>query len=173
MLPSVLIYVGALLALMALAALGAPRRFVGRYRRTHALVAVAAAVGLGLLGVALPARSVSVARPNSRLDTIMPTYQSRHRHSIEIAASPIVVDRAVRAVTADEIPFYRTLTWIRRFGRRGPESLIDAPRGVALLALATRSGFRLVADEPARELVLAAAGPVPSSRPPTATPASP
>jgi hypothetical protein len=70
------------------------------------------------------------------------------------------VDRAIRAVTADEIRFYRALTWIRRRGRRAPTSLIDAPRGEPLLTLATRTGFHLLADEPGREIVLGVAGPV-------------
>jgi hypothetical protein len=80
-----------------------------------------------------------------------------------VAAAPLDVDRAVRAVTADEIRFYRTLTWIRRFGRRGPESLIDAPSGVPILTPATRTGFQLLADEPGKEIVIGFAGPVSSS----------
>jgi hypothetical protein len=159
MIASVLIYVGALLAILGLAALVVPRRPRARRGRTIGLFAALAGIGLGLLGVGMPARDSVVGQPRERLDTVMPRYQFRERHALRVAATPLEVDRAIRAVTADEIRFYRVLTWVRRLGRRGPESLIDAPHGVPILALATRSGFRLLADDPGRELVLGVAGP--------------
>jgi hypothetical protein len=57
-------------------------------------------------------------------------------------------------VTADEITLFRTLTWIRRFGRRGPESILNAPEKMPLLDVATRTSFLLLAEEPDREIVL-------------------
>lgn len=35
------------------------------------------------------------------------------------------VYRAIREVTAGEILLFRTLTWLRRFGRPGPESILN------------------------------------------------
>ncbi|HET9455616.1 MAG TPA: hypothetical protein VFO66_15130 [Gemmatimonadaceae bacterium] len=161
--PSAMFYLGALLALAALASLVLPRlRRAGRGRKAVAIAAITG-TGLALLGIALPSRDdVVVIEPRERLDAIMPRYLFRERHVITVAATPLGVDRAVRTVTADEIHFYRALTWLRRLGRRGPESLLDAPREVPMLALATRTGFQLLVDEPGREMVLGAAGPVSS-----------
>src|SRR5207247_2023507 len=46
------------------------------------------------------------------------------------------------------------LTWLRRFGRKGPESILNAPGKLPLLDVATQSGFLWLADEPGREGVL-------------------
>ena len=59
----------------------------------------------------------------------------------------------IRAVSADEILLFRTLTWIRRLGRHGPESILEAPPHAPLLGVATRTGFAVLADEPGREIV--------------------
>lgn len=165
MIASVLIYLGVLLTILGLAALVFPHRLCARHGKTIGLFAALVGIGLGLLGVGMPARDTVVGQPRERLDAVMPRYQFHERHALAVAATPLAVDRAIRAVTADDIRFYRTLTWVRRLGRRGPESLINAPRGVSILALATRTGFHLLVDEPGREIVLGAAGPVsPSAR---------
>jgi hypothetical protein len=39
-------------------------------------------------------------------------------------------------VTADEIALFRTLTWLRRFGRPGPESMLNPPPHVPVLDVA-------------------------------------
>ena len=165
MIPSTLLYSGALVTLLGLAALVLPRRLLRRRARPSkaALSAVAIGVGLLTLGVAMPASERVVTRPINRLDAVLPRYLFHERHSIQVAAAPRDVDRAVRAVTADEIRFYRTLTWIRRLGRRGPESIIDPPSGVPILTVATRTGFQLLADEPGKEIVIGVAAPVSSS----------
>jgi hypothetical protein len=136
-------------------------------------MATALAIGLGVLGVSLPVRDRTVGWPQERLDEIMPRYQFHHRYSIEVAAAPFEVDRAIRVVTADEIRYYNTLTWIRRLGRRGPESLLNPSRGTPILDLATRTGFRLLVDEPGREIVLGVSAPVsPAARAATLVDAS-
>ena len=163
MVASVLIYLGALLAILGLASLVLPRRWRARRGRTIGLLAALLGIGLGLLGVGMPVDETVVERPRERPDAYMPRYQFHERHALAVAATPLEVDSAIRAVTADDIRFYRALTWVRRFGRRGPESLLDAPRGVPMLALATRTGFHLLADEPGREIVLGVAGPVSAS----------
>jgi len=157
---SLLIYLGATLAVLGLAALAIPRWRRSRDGKRIALLAALAGTCMGFIGVALPSHDVVIARPRERLDAIMSRYQFHERHAVSVAATPLEVDRAIRAVTAEEIRFYRTLTWIRRLGRRGRESLMDAPRGVPMLALATRSGFNLLIDEPGHEIVVGVAGPV-------------
>ena len=159
MIASALVYLGALLALAGLVVVVLPRRFRGARGRRAGSLATVAGIAIGTLGFALPARDVVVGRPRSRLDAAMPRYLFHERHSVAIAAPPLDVDRALRAVTADEIRFYRALTWIRRLGRRGPDGLMNAPHGVPMLALATRTGFLLLADEPGHEIVLGVAGP--------------
>jgi hypothetical protein len=57
-------------------------------------------------------------------------------------------------VKADEIFLFRTLTWIRRGGQPAPESILNAGERESLIAVATRSGFVCLADDPPRELVI-------------------
>jgi len=54
---------------------------------------------------------------------------------------------AIRHVTAGEIRLLRTLTWIRRFGRSSPPSILNTPQIEPVLDIAMRSGLFLLADE--------------------------
>lgn len=158
--PVVALYVGLGATLLGLAALLRPFPALALAPRTRG-----AALGLGGLllawvAVALPAAEHRVARPRSRLDAFLPRYQFGERHLVHVRAPPGAAYRAVRTVTADEIRGFRTLTWIRRFGRDGPESLLDAPPGVPIVDVATRTGFLALAEDPGRELVYGAPGPV-------------
>ena len=84
----------------------------------------------------------------------MPVWQFNERHTTHIAAPPERVFTATRVVTADEIPLFQLLTWIRRGGRPGPESILNASGRRPLLEVATSSGFIALADDSPRELVL-------------------
>jgi len=156
---SLLIYGGALAALLGPAIVARSRGRAGRPWLGIAALAALVGAALALLGLFLPARDTVVAPARTRLDVVMPRYQFRERHAIAVAAPPLTVDRAIRKVTADEIPLYRALTGLRRMGRRVPEGLLNAPRATPMLALATRTGFRVLVDEPEREIVLGVAGP--------------
>lgn len=90
----------------------------------------------------------------TRLDDAMPQWQFREHHSIRIDAPPERVFAAIRAVTAREIHFFRALTFVRRFGRAGPESILNPPPDEPILDVATRCGFRYVAVDPPTELVV-------------------
>ncbi len=90
----------------------------------------------------------------TRLEEFAPEYQFNEVHRIRIRAPRIRIYRAFREVTAGEITLFRTLTWIRRFGRADPEGILDAPSDEPLLEVAMRTGFLLLADDPERELVL-------------------
>jgi len=89
-----------------------------------------------------------------RLDDVMPLWTFRERHTMRVHASPERIFDAIENVTAREIRFFRTLTWIRRLGRTGRESILNAPPNEPILAVATRTGFRRVAFDPPREIVV-------------------
>ena len=84
----------------------------------------------------------------------MPVHHFKEVHRLYVAAPPERVFDAIKAVTADEILFFRTLVWLRRFGRGGAESILNPPRRVPILEVATRTGFQLLADERPRELLV-------------------
>jgi hypothetical protein len=92
--------------------------------------------------------------PPSLLDEFAPAQQFGEFHTLRVRAPTGRVYRAIKEVTAGEITLFRALTWIRRFGRPGPESILNAPAREPLLEVATRTGFLLLADDPDRELVL-------------------
>jgi hypothetical protein len=89
----------------------------------------------------------------SELDRVTPAFQFHERHSTSVRAAPERVYRAIKAVTASEILLFRTLTWLRRFGRPGPENILNAPERLPLLDVATRTEFIVLADGP-REIVV-------------------
>ena len=124
---------------------------------------MAAGVVLSLLGFALPVTTTRVSTPLRRIDEFMPAYQFSEFHSLKVRASPERIDRAIREVTANEIRFFRTLTWIRRFGRKGPESILNVPEERPILEVASRTTFFPLSDEPRREMLLGTFVHAPSS----------
>jgi len=106
----------------------------------------------------------------TRLDQFAPVWQFREAHSLEVQATPRQVYRAIREVTAEEIRFFRALTWLRRGGRAGPATILNPPSGAAILDVATRSGFLLLADDPDREVVVGTVLAVPAGARRPATP---
>jgi hypothetical protein len=57
-------------------------------------------------------------------------------------------------VRADEIFLFRTLTWIRRFGRKSQESILNPSGQAPILEVAAKTSFLLLAEDPEREIVL-------------------
>jgi hypothetical protein len=102
----------------------------------------------------LPARETRAASKHSRHDEFAPAWQFSERHAIDVQAPPDRVYRAIRAVTAGEIAFFRSLTAIRRLGRPGRESILNAPQDQPILDVATRTTFLLLAEEADREVVV-------------------
>jgi hypothetical protein len=90
----------------------------------------------------------------SELDRFVPEYQFRERHSVEVNAPKKRVYEAIKSVTAKEIFLFRTLTWIRRRGRPGPEGILTAPADMPILEVATRTTFLTLVDDPDREAVV-------------------
>jgi hypothetical protein len=95
-----------------------------------------------------------VTKAETRLDEFMPVWEFGERHTLRIAAPPAQVFAAIRNVRANEILFFRTLTWIRRGGRKTSESILNAGNSAPLLEVATRTGFIYLADDAPRELVV-------------------
>jgi len=153
LLPMALVWGGLAIGALGLAALPRPPRFLRR-SRAPGMLACGAALLLVALGFALPDREHRAAPPRSHLDEILPAYQFCERHVTHVSAAPDAVYAALRAVTADEITFFQTLTYLRRFGRPGPESILNVPARTPILEVATRTSFLVLAEEAPREIVL-------------------
>ena len=131
-----------------------PLRFLGITSRPFGIVVLLCGVIFFMIGANLPAPENRIAARTTNLDDFMPAYQFAEFHSLRIKTSRERVFVAIRQVTADEITLFRTLTWIRRFGRPGPESILNAPADKPLLDVATRTSFMKLAEEPDREIVV-------------------
>jgi len=114
--------------------------------------------GLGLGAIALLCRIPATQRidvPQTHLDGFMPVWQFNEVHATRVAGSPAEVYAAIHAIRAPEILFFRTLLAIRTLGRAGPEGILRPGETDAVLAVATRTTFRTIADDPPREIVVA------------------
>ena len=148
---SVLLYGGLFAAIV-----GAVAMLWRRTRRRAAAVFVTG-IALVLIALAWPAGEERAAANASKLDELMPRWQFVERHEIRIAASPERIYSAIRDVTASEIRFFQVLTSIRCMGRcRERESILHAPADKPILDVALGSGFKMLADDPPRELVIGA-----------------
>jgi hypothetical protein len=151
---TIVVYVGFLALFIGGVSILRPLTFLGIWSRGQGVMLVVGGAGIFLIGASLPAGEKRVETPATHLDEFVPAYQFSEFHSIRIKASRERVYSAIRDVTADEIKLFRTLTWIRRFGRSSPENILNAPPNEPILALATRTGFMKLAEEPDREIVL-------------------
>ena len=109
--------------------------------RLHLFLSGLALIAVGLL---LPAPEMRVAEPRTRLDRLAPAWQFNEVHSITVAAPCAKTWTAVKEVTAGEIKLFHTLTWIRRFGRPLPESILNAPPSTPILEVATTNRLSAV-----------------------------
>ena len=87
------------------------------------------------------------------IDKFAPESHFREIHRIGVLAPADAAMRAIREVTAREIHLFRFLTWLRRAGRAGPESLLNPPPDTPILDVALRSGF-LELQSSEREIVV-------------------
>jgi hypothetical protein len=154
MLGVVVTYLGLIAAFLGGVSLLWPLRFIAMSTRRQGLIVLAMGAVVVLIGGLLPARDEHIINPRTHLDEFVPAYQFGEFHSMRVAAPKEQVYRAIKSVTADEISLFRTLTWLRRFGRPGPESILNAPERQPLLDVATRTTFLLLAEEPNREIVI-------------------
>jgi hypothetical protein len=138
--------------------------------RSRALVIIGIGAVLVGAGLTLPARESRVKIVTTHLDEFVPVWQFGERHTISVAAPPARVFEAIRSVRGNEISLFNALTWIRRGGRRGPESILNAGDSAPLLDVATRNGFIYLADDAPRELVIGTVVVAPPGRRGTLTP---
>jgi hypothetical protein len=131
-----------------------PVRRLGMPTRRRGIAIAAAGVLVAVVGFLVPARESRTSRATVRLDEFIPAWQFREHHTLEIAAPPESVYQAIRQVRADEIGLFRLLTWIRRGGRRAPESILNAGSSAPLIDVALKSGFVTLAEDVPRELVI-------------------
>ncbi len=152
-----LVYLSLIGIFLGIVSLIKPLVFLGIWNRRQATFVVGLGVLIAVVGWGFPAREVRIAAPRTQLDQFAPTYQFHEVHSIQVAASREQVYRAIKDVTAGEIALFRTLTWIRRLGCGGAESILNPPEHTPILEVATRTGFLLLAEEPDREIVVGTA----------------
>ena len=157
MLDSVLLYLGLAIVLVGALSILWPLRFLRIRTRSRGAIVALCGLLVVILVCALPVRTKRVSRSVTKLDEWMPVWQFDEQHSIHIDASPEKVFEAIHAITADEIFLFRTLIAIRRCGRPGPESIMNAPENKPLLDVATQTTFIYLADDAPREIVLGTA----------------
>ena len=154
MLDSVLLYLGFATILVGLLSILWPLRFLRiRTRKAGAIVAAAGFL-VSYVILLLPVQTKQVSTPTTKLDEWMPVWQFDEQHLIHVDASSEKVFEAIHAVRADEIFLFRTLIAIRRCGRPGPESIMNAPESKPLLDVATQTTFIYLADDAPREIVV-------------------
>jgi hypothetical protein len=168
----VLVYLGLLISFFGIVSILKPLGFLKIRTRSPGVLLLLAGVALTITGFALPAPEFRISAPISRLDEFAPVYQFYEFHSIRVDAPVDRVYAAIQQVSADEIPLFRTLTWIRRAGRPTPPGILNAPQHQPLLGVASRTSFLLLAEEPDREIVLGTAVLVPGGWRPMKRPTS-
>jgi len=86
------------------------------------------------------------------LDQVMPSCDRSETHRRQTAASPAALWEAIHELEAQDLTLMRALMGIRTLGRRVDSS------GQKVLKGFERMGFRQVAEDPGRELVIAGIG---------------
>jgi len=127
--PVVIVYVGLVGAAAGLLSILKPLRWLGIRTRLRGLLVFAAALVLVVAGALWPASSVRVAQRRSRLDDLLPEYQFNEEHSLRVHAPADRVYAALKAVTVEDVHYFRTLMAIRHLpallaGPRRPTPLI-------------------------------------------------
>jgi hypothetical protein len=148
---STLAYAGIIAALLGLANVVFPFRFLGVRKRAAGALILAGGVALTLAALLWPAPMVRVAQHRTSLDGVMPEYQFFEKHSTRIHARPEQVMQAVRQSTFGDMKSLGTLLKIRAAALRihdGSNSLQDR----RVLEAFSASGYVLGGSE--REIVM-------------------
>lgn len=161
------VYTAALVALAGAGGVIWPlRRLHGKSRR-RALIMFAAGIAIAV-GIALITPAATSSGERNGIDEFAPVFHFREHHSTVVSATPERIYAAIKSVSADDIALFNLFTSIRRFGRPGPESILNAPRQQPILDVATRTTFLWLVDRPPHEVVVGAV----VVRPPGAGPPS-
>lgn len=165
---STAVYSMALVALVGALGVIWPWRWPHRRSRRRALVMFLAPVAMAF-AITRITPSLQTSSAGFAIDEFAPRFHFREHHTQVVAAPPDRVYAAIRSVSADQIALFNLLTAIRRLGRPGPESILNAPNQKPILDVAVQTGFLLLSDHPPREVVL---GTVVVAPPGTARPSS-
>jgi hypothetical protein len=167
---SAAVYLTALVALVGALGLIWPWRWPHRRSRRRALVMFMApvAIAFAITRITPPLRTSANVNPLA-IDEFAPRFHFQEHHTEIVAAPPDRVYDAIKSVSADQIALFNFLTAIRRLGRPGPESILNAPNQKPILDVAVQTGFLLLSEHPPREIVL---GTVVVAPPGTARPSS-
>ena len=163
---STAVYSAALVGLAGALGLVWPFRRLYRKSRIRALIMLVGGIAVAT-GLAMITPSATSSGEHNGIDEFAPVFHFREHHSTIVAAPPDRVFAAIRAVTADEIALFALFTGIRRLGRSGPESILNAPAHQPIIDVAVRSGFHLLVDRPPQEVAI---GSVVVAPPRTGTP---
>src|SRR2546422_6584267 len=117
MAPSVLIHIGLIATILGAASLFRPLKLIAIRTRRRGMFVLSVGLLTAGIGWALPVQEARIGVSRTRLDEFAPVYQFREVHTVRVAASRNQAYQAIKSITADEIPLFRTLTWIRRLGR--------------------------------------------------------
>ncbi len=150
---AVMIDVGLICVLLGFISICKPLSLIGIKTRRRGWGLILIGVGAMAVGMNLPVGEARVRVIRTRLDEFAPVYQFHEWHTTTVAASPERVYTAMKAVEPDEILAFRTLTWMRRFGRPGRANILNPPVHQPLLQTALRTGFLQLADDPGQEFV--------------------
>src|SRR5262249_7774046 len=148
----VVVYLGLISAFLGAVSVIKPLSFLGIHSRQRALLVVAGGLTIAIIGCLLPSKEIRVTPLRTSLHEFALVNQFHEFHSTKIAANKAQVYRAIKSVTADEIFLFRTLIWIRRFGRPGPESILNPSKDQPILEIATKTTFLLLTEEPEKEI---------------------
>jgi hypothetical protein len=143
---STLAYSGIVAALLGLANLVVPFRFMGIRRRSVGALGLAAGIALFLAALLWPAPMIRVAQPKTRLDSVMPEYQFCERHAIRARARPEQLIKAARESTFGDMKSLGTLLRIRALVVRDP-GIGDELQQRRVLEAFAASGYLLDAGE--------------------------
>lgn len=152
--PIAVVYLGLISSFVGTISVIKPLAFLGIHTRQRALIVIIAGFLVVVIGCLLPAKETRVNPLRTHLDEFTPVYQFHEFHTVRIPAGREQVYRAIKSVRADEILFFRTLIWIRRGGRPGPETILNPGKDQPLLDVAIKTTFILLAEEANREIVV-------------------
>lgn len=110
---STLVYAGIVAALLGLANLAFPFRFLGVRKRAIGALILVGGVCLTVVALVWPAPMIHVAQHRTVLDDAMPEYQFFERHSARIHARPEQVMPAIRQSTFGDMKSLAMLLKIR------------------------------------------------------------
>jgi hypothetical protein len=150
---STAVYASALIALGGAAGVIRPFRRLHRRSRRRALMMFAGGIAAAV-GIAMITPHATSSAEHNGIDAFAPVFHFREHHATVVSAPPDRVFAAIKAVTADDIALFNLFTAIRRFGRPGPESILNAPRQQPILDVATRTSFKLLVDRAPQELAI-------------------